>query len=777
MANLGTLTLDLIARIGGFTEPLDRAGRSSEQWAAQAKKDAHAVGVAFGAAAAGAVASLAAITISAVKSAGEISRFSAIAGTSATEFQRYAAGAKFVGVEQEKLADIFKDTSDKVGDFLQTGGGPLADFFDNIAPKVGVTADAFRKLSGPQALELYVSSLEKAGASQNEMTFYMEAIASDATLLLPLLKDNAKGFAELGDAAASAGAIMDDKTIKAANELAAATMLADQAMAGMKNQIVSAMLPVLSDLAGELFEVSSNTIIAEEAGRTFAGILKGVAATAFGAYSAFQLVGKSIAALAVGFSAAGVEASDLLLGPLAAPVIAGKVAKNFDAFKGALDIGFADIGESVEQYAAVLDGIWEAGSGSDGAAKQRIKQIAALIEESRKTNDSAGAGVISAETKKTKAAKETVSAVQTQITALERAAATWGMSSDEVAIYTLEMGKATPAQIKYAKSLMDTVAGFESAKKAQDDYKSLVSDLRTEEEQLTDQMRERLAVLDAIKDIPTDERSRVAGRIAGAATEDAPDFGGIDASVGGPAGELLKIDDAEEKLQEWYDTQLKMLEDFRAERADLASTWDSEELALKEEHEAALANIEQARHIAQLAAGEEAFGNMADAARVFFGENSRLYRAAFAVEKSYAIGKALINVPKSYSDAYAAVVGIPVVGPVLAPIAGVTAAAAQVAQAASIGSIGMAHDGIDSVPKSGTWNLEKGERVTTAKTSAKLDGVLNDIRSNRDSGSGSGSQPITVNMPGITDARQAREASGSVRRAVAQGVAAAQRNT
>src|SRR5690554_3027423 len=37
---------------------------------------------------------------------------------------------------------------------------------------------------------------------------------------------------------------------------------------------------------------------------------------------------------------------------------------------------------------------------------------------------------------------------------------------------------------------------------------------------------------------------------------------------------------------------------------------------------------------------------------------------------------------------------------------------------------GMAHDGIDSVPKTGTWLLEKGERVMTSETSKKLDQKL-----------------------------------------------------
>jgi hypothetical protein len=37
----------------------------------------------------------------------------------------------------------------------------MKDFFEQIAPKVNVTAAQFAKLSGPEALQLYVSSLEK----------------------------------------------------------------------------------------------------------------------------------------------------------------------------------------------------------------------------------------------------------------------------------------------------------------------------------------------------------------------------------------------------------------------------------------------------------------------------------------------------------------------------------------------------------------------------------------------------------------------------------------
>lgn len=149
----------------------------------------------------------------------EMENSARLSGLATEEFQKLAFAAKSVGLQQDKVADIIKDVNDKIGDFLQTGAGPMADFFEQIAPQVGVTADQFRDLNGRDALQLYVSSLEKANLSQNEMTFYMEAIASDATLLLPLLEDNGKQLGIMADRAERLGAVIDQKTTKAIKEM------------------------------------------------------------------------------------------------------------------------------------------------------------------------------------------------------------------------------------------------------------------------------------------------------------------------------------------------------------------------------------------------------------------------------------------------------------------------------------------------------------------------------------------------------------------------------
>ena len=156
---------------------------------------------------------------SAIDMGAQISNLARIAGTGTTEFQKFAIAAQTVGVDQDKLADILKDVNDKFGDYMSTGAGPLADFFDNIAPKVGLTKEAFMGLSSDQALGKYVKALQDAGVNQQELTFYMEALASDATVLNPLLADNARVLTSIGDSAEKTGRLLDEGMIKNAKAM------------------------------------------------------------------------------------------------------------------------------------------------------------------------------------------------------------------------------------------------------------------------------------------------------------------------------------------------------------------------------------------------------------------------------------------------------------------------------------------------------------------------------------------------------------------------------
>ncbi|USE84349.1 transglycosylase SLT domain-containing protein [Acinetobacter tibetensis] len=260
-ASLGRLTLDLVARIGSFTEPMTRAerqARNSSNNIADSFSVATVAATALGAAVAGiSVGGLVAFANQTIQTGSDIKKFAQLANTTFRDFQYYAKGAETAGISMESFADKMKDMQDRIGDFHQSGGGPLADFFENIAPLVGVTIQQFQKLSGPEALQLYYDSLKKVGATQNDMKFYMEAIISDSSLLIPLLENGGQGFKKWGDAAERANAILSDDMIQSLALAKENVQLLNLQWEGLQATFVNAVVPVVQTVSDNMDNVKA----------------------------------------------------------------------------------------------------------------------------------------------------------------------------------------------------------------------------------------------------------------------------------------------------------------------------------------------------------------------------------------------------------------------------------------------------------------------------------------------------------------------------------------
>lgn len=114
-------------------------------------------------------------------------------------------------------------------------------------------------------------------------------------------------------------------------------------------------------------------------------------------------------------------------------------------------------------------------------------------------------------------------------------------------------------------------------------------------------------------------------------------------------------------------------------------------------------------------------------------------------------------------NAFTSTAAIPLIGPAAAPAAAASALGETGSFMATINSVaGMAHDGIDNIPKEGTWLLDKGERVVDSRTNSDLKRYLA-TASNRDSGQGSRGNlniPIQVSVqgqPGMSEAEARRQ--------------------
>lgn len=245
--SLGTLTLDLVAKTGGFTGPLSQAERQSQKSMGNIADSATSAAATFAASVAAMGASVGTLLVSAANNAAELERMAYLSNSGTEEFQRMAAAAARVGIEQDKLSDILKDTNDRIGDFITTGGGAMTDFFEKVAPKIGITAAAFANLSGPQAILLFAESLEKANVSQAEFVFQMEGLASDATALGPLLANGGKRLLEYAKQADQLGIISSELETFQFARASEGMDLFGQAIEGAGNKLATSLLPQVNE--------------------------------------------------------------------------------------------------------------------------------------------------------------------------------------------------------------------------------------------------------------------------------------------------------------------------------------------------------------------------------------------------------------------------------------------------------------------------------------------------------------------------------------------------
>lgn len=263
-SKLGTLTLDLVARIGQFIAPIEQARDATTDATDEIEEGFTTAGLAakaFGAILAGVSIGAVAEYVNGLMQAGnELVAFSRLANASVEQFQYYAKGAAYAGIEMEQFADQMKDVQDRIGDFQQSGGGPLADFFENIAPLVGVTIQQFQKLSGPEALQLFYDSLQKVGATENDIKFYMESLIGDSSKLIPLLENGGEGFKKWGDNAVAAGSIVSESTAHALADASASVQMLMEAWTGFKVEMAENVAPVITGTIDHLDTIKAVAI-------------------------------------------------------------------------------------------------------------------------------------------------------------------------------------------------------------------------------------------------------------------------------------------------------------------------------------------------------------------------------------------------------------------------------------------------------------------------------------------------------------------------------------
>ena len=254
---IGALVVDLIAESAQYIQGLQQANQATQQWSNNVTQSFGSVAKNIAGLAAGYLSISAAVSAAnrAMADAKEIENLARIAGQSVEDFQAAAYAVEQYGISTEKLGDISKDTSDKLGDFIATGGGEFADFFEQVAPKVGLTAEELQHLSGPEVLLKVKQAMDDANVPMKQQIFYLESIANDASLLIPVLENNGQKLRELTTEYHNMNVAMSETDIQNIRRMERSLQDADRQAKALSNTLLVSVSESISSVANYFAEV------------------------------------------------------------------------------------------------------------------------------------------------------------------------------------------------------------------------------------------------------------------------------------------------------------------------------------------------------------------------------------------------------------------------------------------------------------------------------------------------------------------------------------------
>ncbi len=178
-------------------------------------------------------------------------------GESAERLQQLAFASGTVGISLEKLGDITKDTNEKIGEFLTTGGGGFQDFADVMGltkEQAEETAKELGNLSGSEILQTLVTRMEAAGKSTKEISFALEGLASDTTDLIPLLSNGGEELNKLTEKFDALNASLSQSEIDKIKKLGKETALLGTAISGTSNKVIAGLADDISQVTSFMAE-------------------------------------------------------------------------------------------------------------------------------------------------------------------------------------------------------------------------------------------------------------------------------------------------------------------------------------------------------------------------------------------------------------------------------------------------------------------------------------------------------------------------------------------
>ncbi|HII0441353.1 TPA: phage tail tape measure protein [Klebsiella pneumoniae] len=739
--SLGTLTIDLVAKVGGFVSGMDKAERASAKWSKQvqddvAKSSAALAGIGAAAIAAGLAVGASGFQLlkSTSRQIAETDRWAKSLQLSTQELLAWQFAAEKAGVSGDQMADIFKDIGDKIGDAVLNKSGEAVDALNAL----GLSAEKLSKVSPDKQLLAIGESLGKISTNA-EKTTILESLGNDLSKLLPLFDNNNQKLKQFIDLAKDYGVAPDPSSI---DDLVKVNQLFEDMeaqVAGLKIEIAAGLAKVdLTPLQGsldKLHDVLTDPLVLQ-------GISDLVSEVA-------QLAGWLVKA------AAG------------AGQLAASTGNRFAAISGKIDLTNIDqVNERIEYLQKILEGK----KGFYSQSESMFGWITGVDDSAKALNDEL-LSLLETRDKFSKASKSVLplqvatvgtdnpfslppggtngKPVKTPTSKTENAFNSRLLDLQKQAALIETTGKKTAEVTELEKINFDITSGnlkkLSEAQKEQLRTAAKALDSKKEELRLN---QENARVAEYVSGLERQNKlvqqgfdNEIVGRYSGGRERSRmQDNNDIQQEFAYQQDELLNqlqsgdidqslYDKKKEALQNSLDERLKIQEEYYKKQDELQNDGAAGFISgLATQIEASMdlyTNMQQV--------GANAFSSLTDMI-IDWAETGKLNVKDFASTFLQSVGSTLLSyaaaqVAMAGLQAFTAMIGVPFVGPEIAGPAAIAATAAAGVLAIGVGTAlqGQAHDGIDSVPETGTWLLQKGERVTTAKTSAKLDATLDRV--------------------------------------------------
>lgn len=272
--SLGTLTLDLVAKIGGFVRGMDQAERGARKSLGAIEKRAQAFGKAIGVSLGLSIAGLATGAVAALKGAidrmDELRDASIRLGVGVETLSAFSYAAQQTGTDIDSLGKAFKILAKNMADAGKEGSAK-----DSIFDAIGVSIkDAQGNL---RQLEDIVPDIANAFTQLQDGTqkaaLAQELFGKSGLELTEFLNQGSDGLKEMTERARELGLVFDQEAADKADQFNDALADLKGGVSGLATEIAIPLLPVLIDMVNTtkdwITEGDKATTISEELSGAF----------------------------------------------------------------------------------------------------------------------------------------------------------------------------------------------------------------------------------------------------------------------------------------------------------------------------------------------------------------------------------------------------------------------------------------------------------------------------------------------------------------------------